>query len=88
MCGRRGLYYLGDSVASGSLSLYCVIHSFVLMFLPPIEHKVDYGKGVGRKSDDNPNCNKDFVNRHSALLSVGAARTRTLLVGLIVMQVI
>ncbi len=62
-----------------------VIHSFALMFLPPSPggqgepgQPVDHGRRVGGKRRKRQ-CNKNFPNRHIALLSKGTARARTLL---------
>ena len=62
-----------------------VIHSFALMFLPPSAgpqgepgEQSDHGRRVGGQGRDRQ-CNKNFTDRHIALLSKGAARARTLL---------
>ncbi len=59
--------------------------SFALMFLPPSPHRQgkpcerrDHGHGVGGQGRD-PECRQNFIYRHIALLSEGAARARTLL---------
>ena len=61
------------------------IHSLALMFLLPSfggqgepGQPVGHGRRVGRQGRDHQ-CKKNFVYRHVALLSKGAARARTLL---------
>ena len=84
--GRRRFILLRGPGCSRVLPyLPNVIHSFALMFLPPSSggqdepsEQLDHGRRVCGQSRDRQ-CNKNFTDRHIALLSKGAARARTLL---------